>query len=157
MTLKKLFAALPTALLIVSNGAASAGQTIPEVGAFVCVTDKWDEKELEKGHKLATAVQRCVLIPDDPAAPKVTEECTAKYEYMPDKSWKGTGTCTDTYQNGAKKTYNLEEGSHLKAYKWTNTGGSGKYEGAKGGGTYMYDNLTDTLSGGRYKGTLELP
>ena len=27
----------------------------------------------------------------------------------------------------------------------------------KGGGTYMYQNLTDTLSGGRYKGTIQLP
>ena len=30
-------------------------------------------------------------------------------------------------------------------------------EGASGGGTYTLDNLTDTLCGGRYKGTIELP
>jgi hypothetical protein len=28
---------------------------------------------------------------------------------------------------------------------------------AGGGGTYMYENMTDTLAGGRYKGQLVLP
>ena len=37
------------------------------------------------------------------------------------------------------------------------TGGSGKYQGATGGGTYFYENLTDTLSGGTYKETIQLP
>ena len=157
MSLKQLFVAVPAALFILGDGSASAGQTINEVGSFACVMDKWEEKEMEKGHKLADGVFRCVLIPDDPAAPKASEECAGKYEYMPDKSWKANGTCTDTYQGGAKKTYTWEEGSHLKAYTWTTIGGAGKYQGAKGGGTYMYDNLTDTLAGGKYKGTLELP
>ena len=33
-------------------------------------------------------------IPDDVAAPKSTGDCAGKYEYMPDGSWKGSGTCT---------------------------------------------------------------
>jgi hypothetical protein len=37
------------------------------------------------------------------------------------------------------------------------TGGTGKYEGAGGGGTYTLEQLTDTLLGGKYKGTIELP
>ena len=36
-------------------------------------------------------------------------------------------------------------------------GGTGKYQGASGGGTYINENLTDTLSGGTYKGTIVLP
>ena len=52
MNLKQLFVAVPAALLILGNGAANAGKTINEAGAIVCVTDKWDEKEPEKGHKL---------------------------------------------------------------------------------------------------------
>jgi len=79
-----------------------------------------------------------------------------KYEYMPDESWKGSGTCTDNYPDG-KVNLTWEEGSHLKEYTYTKTGGTGKYEGVKGGGTYMYQSLTDTLSGGRYKGTIQLP
>jgi hypothetical protein len=75
---------------------------------------------------------------------------------MPDESWKGNGTCTDNCPGG-KVHLTWEEGSHLKEYTYTKTSGTGKYEGVKGGGTYMYQSLTDTLSGGRYKGTIQLP
>ena len=89
--------------------------------------------------------------------PKYTQVCPGKYEYMPDESWKATGTCTDTYKSGDTKTEAWEEGSALKEYTYKITGGTGKYQGASGGGTYNYENLTDTLSGGRYKGKIVLP
>ena len=54
-------------------------------------------------------------------------------------------------------TESWEEGSHLKEYPYKITGGTGKYQGASGGGTYIYENLTDTLAGGRYKGQIVLP
>ena len=57
---------------------------------MACVIDKWDEKEPDKGHKLVDYAGRCVNIPDDPAAPKITEDCVGNYEYMPDGSWKGS-------------------------------------------------------------------
>jgi len=157
MNRKALMIALPATLLILGVGASKAGQTIEEAGALACVTDKWDEKEPEKGHKLVDAVSRCVDIPNDPAAPKYSQECAGKYEYMPDGSWKATGTCTDTYKSGDKKFETWEEGSHLKEYLYKITGGTGKYEGASGGGTYFYESLTDTLAGGTFKGTIVLP
>jgi hypothetical protein len=81
-----------------------------------------------------------------------------KYEYMPDESWKGSGSCTYTYKDGADKaTDTYEEGSHLKENIYKYTGGTGKYQGVTGGGTYTLDNLTDTLGGGKYKGKMELP
>ena len=52
MNLKQLFVAVPTTLLILGSGVANAGQTINDVGAIACVSDKWDVKEPEKGHKL---------------------------------------------------------------------------------------------------------
>jgi hypothetical protein len=58
---------------------------------------------------------------------------------------------------GDKVNMTWEEGSHLKEYTYKNTGGTGKYEGASGGGTYTLEELTDTLLGGKYKGTIELP
>ena len=95
-------------------------------------------------------------MPDDSALEKYSEDCVGKYEYMPDKSWKGSGTCTDNFQGG--KVYeSWEEGSPLKEYTFKYTGGTGKYEGIKGGGTYFYENVTDTLAGGKYKGNRELP
>ena len=151
--LKQLLIAGPAALLVFGSPPTNAG-ALNDTGAMACVTDKWDEKEPEKGHKLVDAAMRCVLVPDDPAEKAITQDCVGNYEYMPDGSWKGKGTCTDNYPDG-KISLSWEEGSHLKEYTYTKTGGTGKYEGVKGGGTYMYENLTDTLSGGRYKGTIE--
>jgi hypothetical protein len=157
MNPRQLFVTVSATLFILGNGAAIAGKTINEAGALVCVNDKWDEKEVEKGHKLVDYAGRCVGIPDDPAAPKNTAECVGKYEYMADQSWKGAGTCTTTYKGGGTINESWEEGSHLKEYSYKWTGGTGKYEGASGGGTYTLEELTDTLMGGRYKGTVELP
>src|SRR5262245_42862092 len=152
---KILLLAVPTTLLVVS--VANAGKTINEAGALAQVVDKWNETEPDKGHKLVEYAGRGVGIPDDPAAPKVTWDCVGNYEYMPDGSWKGSGTCTDHYAGGDKVYVTWEEGSHLKEYPYKYTGGTGIYLGASGGGTYTYENLTDTLQGGRYKSTLQLP
>ena len=157
MNAKRIFVAVPAALLILGSSAANAGETINEAGAVAGVVDKWNESEPDKGHKLVDYAGRCVVIPDDPAAPKATCDCVGKYEYMPDGSWKGAGTCTETFKGGDKINENWEEGSHLKESTYKYTGGTGKYEGASGGGTYTLDTLTDTLQGGRYKGTIELP
>ena len=158
MTLKRLLVAVPAALFILANWPANAGQTpINDVGAIACVNDKWDEKEVEKGHKLVDYAGRCVTIPDDPAAPKKALACVGKYEYLPDESWKASGTCTHDLKGGDKIHETWEEGSQLKEYPYKITGGTGKYEGASGGGTYIYENLTDTLSGGTYKGQIVLP
>jgi hypothetical protein len=156
MNPKHLLLAIPAAFLMVDHGTASAGKTLEEAGALACVVDKWDEREPEKGHKLVDAAMRCVAIPDDPAAPKYSEDCVAKYEYRADGSWKGNGTCTFNFVSGDKIFDSIEEGSHLSEYLYKITGGTGKYAGASGGGTYTYESLTDTLSGGRYKGKLQL-
>jgi hypothetical protein len=155
MTIKYVFL-IPAALLILSTGLVKAGQTTNEAGAIVCVNDKWDEKEVGKGHKLVDAVQRCVIVPNDPSGTKFIEDCVGKYEYLPDQSWKGSGTCTDNI--GKDKRYDswggrfAPEGIHVQI-----TGGTGKWEGASGGGTYVYENLSDTIAAGTYKGQIVLP
>ena len=70
MLTKQLLSTLPAALLFLGIGTASAGSIIEETGALVCVTDKWDEKEPEKGHKLVDYASRCVIVPHDTAAAK---------------------------------------------------------------------------------------
>jgi hypothetical protein len=158
MNIVQLCAVIPVVLLILGNGAAKAGQTVDDVGYMACVNDKWDEKEVEKGHKLVDFAGRCVNVPTDPAAPKNAGDCVGKYEYMPDESWKGSGTCTYTFKGGDTVSDSWEEGSELgQAYIYKFTGGTGKYQGATGGGTYFYENITDTLAGGTYKGQLVLP
>ncbi|MGQ0457400.1 MAG: hypothetical protein ACT4OU_10095 [Hyphomicrobium sp.] len=139
------------ALSIFAFGAAHAAGT-EESGVIVCVNDKWDEKEIAKDHKVVDYAGRCVKAPDDAKAPKMTEDCAGKYEYMPDKSWKASGGCTGTFPGGDKVFSTWEEGSASKEWTFKVTGGTGKYEKASGGGTYSYENLTDTLAAGRYKG-----
>ena len=116
MKLILLIAALPAALIFAGSGTAKAEQTIEEVGALVCVMDKWVEKELDKGHKVVDSSARCVDVPDDESDPKYTQVCPGQYEYMPDETWKAIGTCTDTYKSGDTKTEAWEEGSALKEY-----------------------------------------
>jgi hypothetical protein len=158
VNLKQLSVAVPAALLVLSSGAANAGETIHESsGALAQVVDKWNESEPDKGHKLVEYAGRGVAIPDDPTEPMASLGCVGNYEYMPDGSWKGAGTCTDTFKGGDTTNYTWEEGSLLKEYTYKYTGGTGKYEGASGGGTYTYENLTDTLQGGRYKDKIKLP
>lgn len=145
------------ALLLIGSGTANAGKTVEE-GALACVNDKWNESEQEKGHKVVDYAGRCVSIPDTAAMPKGSEECAGTYEFMPDGSWKGSGTCTLSYANGQEKiSKRWEEGSHLKESTYTYTGGTGRFDGVSGGGSYKLDPLTDTLYGGRYKGVLEQP
>ena len=158
MTFTQLLLATSGALLVVGSGAANAGETIKDgPGAIACVNDKWDVKEPEKGHKLVDYAGRCVNIPDDVAAPKSTGDCVGKFEYMPDGTYKGSGTCVYAIKGGDKVNLTWEEGSHLKEYISKYTDGTGKFEKASGGGTYTLEELTDTLLGGKYKGTIELP
>jgi hypothetical protein len=156
MNSRQLFVAVPMTLLVLS-GPANAGQSINLTGTITCVNDKWDEKEPEKGHKLADYGGRCVIVPDDAKAPKYVEDCTGSYEFKPDGSWKGAGACTADFKEGNTVSVTWEEGSQLKEYVYTFTGGTGTYKGAKGGGTYKTDELSSTIYAGRKKGSLELP
>jgi hypothetical protein len=151
------FVCAPLAVVTLGTIVANAGKSENQSGVLACVNDKWNETEPEKGHKLVDYAGRCILVPDDAAEPKYTEDCVGKYEYMPDGSWKAGGTCVETFKGGDTRTSTWEEGSHLKEYLFKFTGGTGKYQGAKGGGTYSLDELTSTLYGGRYKGNVELP
>ncbi len=158
MNFKLLFVAGPAALLALGAGPANAGQSIDVAGTMACVNDKWDEREPAKGHKLVEYGGRCVVIPDDSSAQKYVEDCAGNYEFLPDGSWKGGGTCTASFKGNADTiSLTWEEGSHLNEYKYENTGGTGKYKDAKGGGTYKTEEITATLYGGRKKGKLELP
>ena len=65
MNVERVFIVSTAVFLFLSGGAASAGQTINDVGAIACVNDKWDVKEPEKGHKLVDFAGRCRAIPND--------------------------------------------------------------------------------------------
>jgi hypothetical protein len=154
----KLLTAVTAAVIAIGHGDANAGKTTEGAGAVACVSDKWDVKEPEKGHKLIDYGGRCVFIPNEAAAEKATQECVGSFEYMPDGSYKANGTCTHTFKNGDKRFHAWEEGTHIKERgRFTITGGTGALEGIRGSGTYALDELTDTLQGGTYTEKVELP
>ena len=143
-------------MLFLTNAPTVAGE-IKEAGALACVNDKWDEKEVAKAHKVVDYAGRCLAISNNAADGITSEDCTGKYEYMPDKSWKGSGTCVETKKDVGTRTVTFEEGSHLKEFTYKILSGTGKWEGITGSGTYSNDPVTDTLTGGRFKATITLP
>ena len=50
-----------------------------------------------------------------------------------------------------------QEGSGMEQNTYQATGGTDRFNGVTGGGTYKYDQLTTTLFGGRYHSKWELP
>src|SRR5262245_38829860 len=58
---------------------------------------------------------------------------------MPEGSWKGTEDCNLSFKSGDTLSETWKEGSPLKEYIFKITGGTGKFAGAKGGGTYKSD------------------
>lgn len=153
------FIVLSIALLMLffANAPTAVAGEIKEAGALACVNDKWDEKEIAKDHKVVDYAGRCLAISNDPADTITSEDCTGKYEYMPDKSWKGIGKCVETRKDVGTRDLTFEEGSHLKAFTYTFTSGTGKWKGITGSGTYSNDPVTDSLTGGRYQATITLP
>ena len=79
---KRMLLTVPAALLILGNGAANAAQTINEAATMACVNDKWDEKDVDKGHKLVDFGGRCINVPTIP--PHRNPQGTA---------WESTSTC----------------------------------------------------------------
>ena len=126
-------------------------------GKSVYIDDKpW---RLEKGQKLGDYTGRELDISDDGAATKLTGYIEGKYEST-NGSWKGSGTCTYRDQDGDELYESWEEEGLENKGTYKTTGGTGKYKGASGSGTYTLDpkGLAEPLSGGtyNYNGKLEL-
>ena len=131
-------------------------------GKFAIVVDKWNPKEVE-GHTLVEYAGRGLGFPDDSAEPWVYGSYAGTYKFMPGGKWTGSGTGTETYEGGDTTTYTWEESSEFKENTYKYTGGTGKYEGASGSGTYTttYDVSPGykpvTLQGCQYKDDIVLP
>jgi hypothetical protein len=131
-------------------------------GKLALVVDKWDPKYVE-GHTLVEYAGRGLGFPDDYTEPWAEGSYVGTYKFMPDGSWTGAGTGTETFKGGDTTYYTWEEGSHLNQNTYKYTGGTGKYEGASGGGTYtLYEDVSGgykpgTLQGCKYKDQIVLP
>jgi len=102
-----------------------------KVGAMVCVNDMWNEKEPEKCHKLVdTLVAECTSLTTPPRRQRRV------YAWGELERQRGLQPILQKWGHIVR---NLGGGSHLKEYIFKITGGTGKYAGAKGGGTYKSD------------------
>lgn len=79
---------LSIALLIsfLASGTTSFAGKIEEAGALACVNDKWDEKEVEKDHKVVDYAGRCLAIPNDSAAAITSEDARVNTNKCPTKA-----------------------------------------------------------------------
>ena len=152
-------AAAAAALLLIAAGTASAGERIKESGHEAFRTNVWDVLELDEGHSVAWWRGEGVYFDDDPSAAShlSTADCAGTYESMPDETYKGSGFCTYTDRDGDKHFLKWWEGSDMEESRYEYIGGTGKYTGLGGGGTYTAEELTDTLSTFTTKGVMEFP
>ena len=126
-----------------------------ESGVLALVVDKWDSKFEDKtGETLVEYAGRGVGFPDDymePAEGSYVGTYVGTYTYKPDGSWTGTGSGIETFEDGT--TYYIwKESSSGTQGTYTYKGGTGKYKGARGGGSYT---LYEGVSGGYLPGTLQ--
>ena len=117
-------------------------------GALTLTVDKWNVSEPEKGDKSVEYAGRGLGIPDDPTEPPASGSYVGTYKYKPDGSWTGEGTGTETFEGGDTTNYTWYEDSSYNENTYTYTGGTGKYKGVSGGGTYtLYKGVS---RGGTY-------
>jgi hypothetical protein len=124
-------------------------------GALALVVDKWKVSEPEIEY-----AGRGLGIPDDDTEVPAEGSYVGTYKYK-NGSLTGSGTGTETFKGGDTTNYTWEEGPTEGTYKYT--GGTGKYKGVSGGGTYKlyagytYEIVPGTLQVCKYKDQIVLP
>jgi hypothetical protein len=60
-------------------------------------------------------------------------DCTGMFEEFPDRTYKGNGYCTNTDREGDKSFARWSASSDMAEGRYEIIGGTGKFEGTKGG------------------------
>ena len=153
------FFAVAAALISLLSGAATAGEKIEESGREAFSTQVWELLELGEGHSVALWRGQGVAYSDNPSSPLhlATIDCAGTFEFMPDGKTEDSGHCTYTTRDGDKlfDKWWQSPGMETARYEWI--GGTGRWAGAKGGGTYRVTQLSDSLLSIDYSGTVEAP
>jgi hypothetical protein len=148
-------------LAMFSTDLAWGQQRIEESGMDIVVRD-YQISELEKGHVLTIPKETGVTVTDDPSNPlhMTSVDCTGMFEEFPDGTYKGNGYCTNTDKEGDKVIYSWNASSDTEGPRYQITGGTGKFEGAKGEGTVTIIEVSPGPQGrqiARWKGWAEYP
>ena len=94
MNLKHLIVAVPATLFVLGNGTANAGQTINEEGAPSARPTSGTSMSRRRDTSWSTTLADALPQRRSRRTEAAPHDCVGKYEYMPDGSWKGSGTCT---------------------------------------------------------------
>jgi hypothetical protein len=144
--------------MLVSAGSAHAQQMTEEKGVDSFVFDT-RVLELEEGHSITLSFGRGIEVADDPAMPTHMSaiDCAGMIENFPDKTYKGNGYCTLTAADGSKLFQRWQEGTDMAEGRYETFGGTGKFEGAKGEGTYTVAEIPMGRGVSMWKGRIEYP
>ena len=128
-------------LLISGANFAWAQQKIEEAGIDSMVRDN-KVFELEKGHLYILVDEKGVETTNTRSPTHMSViDCMGTWELFPDQSYKGSGYCTVTDREGDKLFQSWSDSS-AEGSKFESIGGTGKFEGAKGQGTYTETELS---------------
>ena len=157
MKVEQLLLSGALALVLVAP-AATASQSIDQSGTEVFTTEVWKNIELGKDRSSAIWQGLGAVEADDPEMPlhRATANCVGIYEFGPGDRSTAQGRCAYTLQDGEKifLEWGHDQENPQPHYRWT--GGTGRYQGASGGGTYALEQLDNGLSVGTFNGTLKL-
>jgi hypothetical protein len=152
---------LVVSLLAGAGTLANASERIEESGYN---TFSYEVKvlELEEGHSVILWYGKGTEITDDPSLSTHMSaiDCAGMIETMPDETYTGNGHCTTVVSAGDKLFQRWREGSDMEEGRYEIIGGTGKFEGAKGEGTYTSTELPDPPGRRlvvKWKGFTELP
>jgi hypothetical protein len=146
------------ALMIGTTALGNAQQIIEENGVDSFVFDN-RTLELEDGHSITLSYGRGVEVAADPSMPTHLSaiDCAGMVEAFPTKTYKASGYCTLTAPGGSKLFQRWQEGTEMPEGQYETFGGTGKFEGAKGKGTYITAEAPMGRGTSMWKGHIEYP
>ena len=144
---------------MLAAGAANAGDRITENGHEALVTDLWETLELGEGHSVALWRGRGIAYSDNPDSPMhlAVLDCAGSFEFMADGKSRDSGHCSYTTRDGDKLFDSWWRAPDMEVSRYEWIGGTGKWAGISGGGTYSVTQLSDSLLSIDYSGVLDLP
>jgi hypothetical protein len=145
-------------MLVSTAGLADAQQMTKEEGVDSFVFEG-RVLELDEGHSITLSFGQGVEVAADPSMPTHMSaiDCAGIIENFPDKTYKGNGYCTLTAADGSKLFQRWQEGTDMAEGRYETFGGTGKFEGAKGEGTYTVGEIPQGRGVSMWKGTTEYP
>jgi hypothetical protein len=128
--------------LLSTTGAATAGDPVENSGydvGFAEVT----AADLPSGGSFGIMTNREIVINNDPSSPDhlATAKCYGFFEVSAEGAYSDNGHCIFTDRDGETFSLKFRTGADGGTYEYT--GGTGKWEGVTGAGTYVAADLAD--------------